>query len=71
MLFNWWDAVEANLHQADSASLKALELAPQLAEAHASRGFALTLSKRYDGDPARSHAIRSLLLLRPDLLQAG
>lgn len=47
MLFNWWDAVEANLHQADTASLKVLELAPQLAEAHASRGFALTLSRRY------------------------
>jgi len=47
MLFNWWDAVEANLHQADTASLRALELAPELAEAHASRGFALTLSKRY------------------------
>ena len=47
MLYNWWDAVEANLNQAESASKKALELAPELAEAHASRGFALTLSKRY------------------------
>jgi len=47
MLYNWWDAVEANLNQAESASKKALELAPDLAEAHASRGFALTLSKRY------------------------
>jgi serine/threonine protein kinase/Flp pilus assembly protein TadD len=47
MLYNWWDAVEANLNQAESASRKALELAPELAEAHASRGFALTLSKRY------------------------
>ncbi len=67
MLFNWWDAVEANLHQADTASLKALELAPQLAEAHASRGFALTLSKRYaEAEAEFETAIR----LDPTLFEA-
>jgi tetratricopeptide (TPR) repeat protein len=67
MLFNWWDAVEANLHQADTASKKALELAPELAEAHASRGFALTLSKRYaEAESEFETAIR----LDPTLFEA-
>jgi tetratricopeptide (TPR) repeat protein len=47
-IYMYWDASEANLEQADGASLKALELAPDLAEAHASRGLALTLRKRYE-----------------------
>jgi serine/threonine protein kinase/Flp pilus assembly protein TadD len=42
-LYKYWDASAANLEQAESASRKALELAPSLAEAHAARGFALTL----------------------------
>ena len=42
-LYKYWDASAANLEQAESASRKALELAPELAEAHAARGFALTL----------------------------
>jgi serine/threonine protein kinase/Tfp pilus assembly protein PilF len=67
MLYNWWDAVEANLHQADTASQKALELAPELAEAHASRGFALTLSKRYlEAEQEFETAIR----LDPTLFEA-
>ena len=48
MLYHYWDASEANLEQADSASRNALKLDPELAEAHASRGLALTLSRRYD-----------------------
>jgi TolB-like protein/Tfp pilus assembly protein PilF len=48
MLFHYWDASDANLEQADSASRKALELAPTLAEAHAARGLALSLRGRYD-----------------------
>jgi Flp pilus assembly protein TadD len=43
-----WDARESNLRQADTASRKALELDPELAEAHAARGFALSLSRRFD-----------------------
>src|SRR3989475_12365439 len=45
-LYMYWDGSKANLESAESASRKALELAPDLAEAHASRGFALTLRKR-------------------------
>jgi tetratricopeptide (TPR) repeat protein len=48
MLYHYWDASTANLEQADAASRKALELAPELAEAHAARGLALSLGGRYD-----------------------
>jgi serine/threonine protein kinase/Tfp pilus assembly protein PilF len=43
-----WDASEANLRQADEASKKALELAPDLADAHVSRGFVLSLQRQHD-----------------------
>ena len=47
-LFMYADSSEANQQQAMEASEKALELDPELAEAHASRGLALSLSKKYD-----------------------
>ena len=47
-LYKYWDASTANLEQADAASRKALELAPDLAEAHAARGFALTLGGSHE-----------------------
>jgi serine/threonine protein kinase/Flp pilus assembly protein TadD len=47
-LFMWWDPSRANLEEAQTASRKALELAPGMAEVHAARGLALTLSKAYD-----------------------
>jgi adenylate cyclase len=50
--FEWWGGDQSNLDEADRASRKALELAPGLAEAHASRGFVLVLLDRYD-DAAR------------------
>jgi TolB-like protein/Flp pilus assembly protein TadD/tRNA A-37 threonylcarbamoyl transferase component Bud32 len=46
-LYMYWDGSKANLESAESASRKALELDAELAEAHASRGFALTLSRQY------------------------
>ena len=46
-LFMWWDPSRANLHEAEAASRQALELAPEMAEAHAARGLALTLSEQY------------------------
>ena len=48
ILYMYFDAREYNLKQADSASRKALELNPDLAEAHASRGLAVSLSKRWE-----------------------
>ena len=47
-LYMYWDANEANFHAAEEASRKALLLDPGLAEAHVSRGLALSLRKRYD-----------------------
>jgi serine/threonine protein kinase/tetratricopeptide (TPR) repeat protein len=47
-LYMYWDGSKANLEGADNASRKALDLDPELAEAHASRGFAVSLSKQYD-----------------------
>jgi len=48
MLYTYFDAREFNLRQADIASDKALELAPELAEAHVARGLVVSLSKRFD-----------------------
>jgi len=47
-LYMYFECTEANLKEADVASRKALELDPELAEAHASRGLAVLLNKRYD-----------------------
>lgn len=46
-LYTWFDASESNLNKADKASLKALKLDPELAEAHVSRGMALSLKKKF------------------------
>jgi serine/threonine protein kinase/Tfp pilus assembly protein PilF len=48
LLFTYWDAREFNLRQADIASQKALELDPDLAEAHLARAIAISLSKNMD-----------------------
>ncbi|HEY8852390.1 MAG TPA: tetratricopeptide repeat protein, partial [Gemmatimonadaceae bacterium] len=47
-LYQYYDASQRLLDRADAASLRALELAPGLAEAHASRGLAVSLSNRFD-----------------------
>jgi len=44
----YFDPSEENLKEADSASLRALELNPDLAEAHAARGLAVSLGDRYE-----------------------
>jgi non-specific serine/threonine protein kinase len=47
-LYTYWHASTNTLEQADAASRKALELDSESAEAHASRGLALSLRKMYD-----------------------
>jgi len=47
-LYMYFEPAEANLREADAASRRAMELDPELAEAHASRGLAVLLNKRYD-----------------------
>jgi serine/threonine protein kinase/Flp pilus assembly protein TadD len=47
-LYMYWDSVEDNLNEAEAASRKALELDPELAEAHAAGGLAFALKKDFD-----------------------
>jgi serine/threonine protein kinase/tetratricopeptide (TPR) repeat protein len=47
-LYMYWDSSEDNLNEAEAASRKALELDPELAEAHAARGLAFALRKDFD-----------------------
>jgi tetratricopeptide (TPR) repeat protein len=46
-LYMYWDSSEDNLNEAEAASRKALELDPELAEAHAARGLAFALRKDF------------------------
>jgi serine/threonine protein kinase len=46
-LYNFWNKTEANLRAAEEASRKALELAPDIAETHIARGYALSLQEQY------------------------
>ncbi|HVS13271.1 MAG TPA: protein kinase [Thermoanaerobaculia bacterium] len=58
-LFMYAESSEANRREADFNSRRALELDPDLAEAHASRGLALTIAKDYAGAEAEfEEAIR-------------
>ena len=63
----YYQPTEATLRKADEASRRALELDPDSAEAHASRGFALSLEKRYD--EARAELARAIEL-SPTLYEA-
>jgi adenylate cyclase len=47
-LYEWFGAKDDDLARAERASQRALDVAPSLAESHVARGFALSLSKRYD-----------------------
>ncbi len=66
-LYMYWDGSKANLEGAESASRKALGLDSELAEAHASRGFAVSLSKQYD--EARRE-FETAIRLNPKLYEA-
>ncbi len=46
--YMYWESSEENLHQAELASRKAVDLNPDLAEAHTSLGLAISLNKQYD-----------------------
>jgi adenylate cyclase len=47
-LYMYWDTTDDNLREADRASRKAIELDPDSGEAHASRGLAVSLSKKFE-----------------------
>ena len=66
-LYMYHDASDANLQQAGSASLRALELGPDVAEAHASRGLALTLLR---DDEGAAREFETAIRLDPRLFEA-
>jgi len=66
-LYEWFGANEADLAGAEQASQRALELAPDLAEAHVARGCALSLMKRYED---ASREFEESIRLNPNLFDA-
>jgi serine/threonine protein kinase/Flp pilus assembly protein TadD len=65
--FMYWDRDKVNLEQAIAAGEKALELDPELAEAHAAYALAVSLSERHDeAETEFETAIR----LNPKLFEA-
>jgi TolB-like protein/Tfp pilus assembly protein PilF len=66
-LFMYSNGGEAELQQADLASRRALELEPDLAEAHAARGLAMSLQHQYD---AAVEAFETAISLNPRLYEA-
>ena len=66
-LYLYAEATEENLDEAKKASLKALELAPDLAEAHASRGLALSMGQEYE---AAAREFETAIRLDPSLFEA-
>ena len=63
-LYEWFGANDADLAGAEQASKRALELGPELAEAHVARGCALSLMKRYDD---ASREFEESIRLNPNL----
>ncbi|MBB6096314.1 TolB-like protein/Flp pilus assembly protein TadD [Povalibacter uvarum] len=48
LLYEWWGSRTEDLDRADRASETAMQLAPELADAHVARGIALSQHRRYD-----------------------
>ncbi|MGA8230205.1 MAG: protein kinase [Candidatus Acidiferrales bacterium] len=67
IIYTYYESSEDNLNEADAAARKALELDPELAEAHASRGLALALGKNFQG--ARTE-FETAIRLNPKLFEA-
>jgi serine/threonine protein kinase/Flp pilus assembly protein TadD len=66
-LFMYWDSSEDNLNEAEAASRKALELDPELAEAHAASGLAFALRKDFDN---AQREFETAIQLDPKLYEA-
>ena len=66
-IYMYADSTASNRLQAETASRLALELDPNQAQAHASRGLALSLSKRYE---EAEQAFETAIRLDPRLFEA-
>ena len=67
LLYEWWGSSAEDLAGAERASRIAMELAPDLADAHLARGFALSIQRRYD--EARAH-YEAAARINPNLFDA-
>jgi serine/threonine protein kinase/Flp pilus assembly protein TadD len=66
-LYMYWDSSDDNLNEAEAASRKALELDPELAEAHAAGGLAFALKKNFD---KAQQEFEEAIRLNPKLYEA-
>ena len=66
-LYEWFGARDENIDRADTASRRALELAPDLSEAQVARGFVMTLLRRYDEAAEQFESARKI---NPNLFDA-
>ena len=66
LLYQWADSSDENIAKADAASIKAITLDPDLAEAHAARGTALAINNRHD---EAERAFENAILLNPGLYE--
>ncbi len=67
LLYEWWGSSDADLREADRASRMAMELAPELADAHLARGYTLSNQRRYD--EAQTH-FETAARINPNLFDA-
>jgi adenylate cyclase len=67
LLYEWWGSKDEDLREADRASRIAMELAPDLADAHLARGFALSIQRRYEEAKPRYEAAARI---NPNLFDA-
>jgi serine/threonine protein kinase/Tfp pilus assembly protein PilF len=65
--YEWWGGDDSDLAAADRASARAIELAPNLSEAHASRGFVMSLQHRY---PDAAQEFETAIRLNPNSFDA-
>jgi adenylate cyclase len=67
LLYEWWGSSEEDFNEADRASRVAMELAPDLADAHLARGYTLSNQRRYQ--EARAH-FEAAARINPNLFDA-
>jgi len=67
LLYEWWGSKTEDLAEADRASRIAMELAPELADAHLARGYTLSNLRRYD--EANDH-FEAAARINPNLFDA-
>jgi adenylate cyclase len=67
LLYEWWGSNDKDLAEADRASRIAMELAPDLSDAHLARGYTLSNMRRYE--EARAH-FEAAARINPNLFDA-